>query len=177
MFMSMKEGWRQGRRVGFGFGKRSRRRMQGLHPDLVAVMELALSRSAIDFTVIEGLRSIERQRKLVKSGASRTLKSRHLTGHAIDVAPLLDGRVSWDWPLYYQIAPVIKGAAADLGVDLDWGGDWQTFKDGPHWQLSWESYAKDDLAARVRPAPAALADTADLTVFQRLGRVFQGDKV
>lgn len=134
--------------MAFKFSQRSLDRMKGVHPDLIAVMELAIQRTPIDFTVLEGVRSIERQRKLVRSGASKTMNSRHLTGHAIDIAPLAGGEVSWDWPLYHKLAPVIKGAAADLGVDIEWGGDWSSFKDGPHWQLSWATYGKDDKAAR-----------------------------
>ena len=77
------------------------------------------------------------------------MNSRHLTGHAVDIAPLDDdGEVSWAWPLYHQLAPVVKQAAKDLGVDLEWGGDWRSLKDGPHWQLSWHTYASDDMAPR-----------------------------
>ena len=134
--------------MAFSFSQRSKDRMKGLHPDIIAVMELAISRSPIDFTVLEGLRSIERQEQLYASGASKTMNSRHLTGHAIDVAPLVDGHVSWDWPLYHALAPVIKNAARELRVSLEWGGDWRTFKDGPHWQLSWGVYGKDDMTPR-----------------------------
>lgn len=132
----------------FKFGERSKLRMEGIHPDLIAVMELAIQRTPIDFTVLEGLRTLDRQKQLVAKGASKTMNSRHLTGHAIDVAPLDGKSVSWDWPLYHKLAPVIKGAADDLGVDLEWGGDWRSFKDGPHWQLSWESYGKHDMKPR-----------------------------
>lgn len=141
--------------MAFEFGARSRQRMEGLHPDLIAVMELALSRSPIDFTVVEGLRSKSRQAEMVRSGASQTMNSRHLTGHAIDIAPYVGNQVRWDWPLYHQIAPVIKQAAKDLGVPLDWGGDWSTFKDGPHWELSWGEYPSNDMTPRVRQAPQA----------------------
>lgn len=134
--------------MAFKFSQRSKDRMNGLHPDIVSVMELAIERSPIDFTVLEGLRSEERQKHLVKTGASKTMNSRHLTGHAIDVAPMLNGSVSWDWPLYHKLAPVIKQAANELGVDLEWGGDWTTFKDGPHWQLSWVTYPKGDMTPR-----------------------------
>jgi peptidoglycan L-alanyl-D-glutamate endopeptidase CwlK len=134
----------------FRFSKRSRQRLDGVHPDLVRVMELAISRSPVDFTVLEGLRTKERQRQLVDSGASKTMNSRHLTGHAVDVAPMSGGSVSWDWPLYHKLAPVIKEAAEELDVDIEWGGDWTSFKDGPHWQLSWNSYGKQDMAPRAR---------------------------
>ena len=126
--------------MAYQFSQRSLDRMQRVHPDLIIVMKRALSKSPIDFAVIEGRRTLARQKELVARGASKTLNSRHLTGHAIDVVPLDNGSVSWAWPLYHQLAPVIKQAAADLGVAIEWGGDWRTFKDGPHWQLSWDDY-------------------------------------
>jgi peptidoglycan L-alanyl-D-glutamate endopeptidase CwlK len=126
---------------GFKWSDRSLWRMKGIHPDLRRVMDRALKLVPIDITVLEGVRTKERQRQLVRKGASKTMNSRHLTGHAVDIAPLGDdGQVSWDWPLYHQIAPAIKQAAAEEGVPIEWGGDWQSFKDGPHWQLPWSSY-------------------------------------
>jgi peptidoglycan L-alanyl-D-glutamate endopeptidase CwlK len=68
------------------------------------------------------------------------MKSRHLNGHAVDLAPMIDGEVRWDWPLYHALAPIIKDAAAMEKVEIEWGGDWRTFKDGPHWQLPWKDY-------------------------------------
>lgn len=124
----------------FSFGARSLARLQGVHPDLVKVMKLAIARSPVDFSVIEGVRTIETQRKYFAAGATRTMKSRHLTGHAVDVAPYVDGQIRWDWPLYHKLAPAVKAAAKDLGIPIEWGGDWRTFKDGPHWQLPWKSY-------------------------------------
>ena len=94
----------------------------------------------LDFAVIEGLRTLERQKALVASGASTTMKSRHLDGHAVDIAPFVDGQIRWDWPLYYRLEKIVKAAAADVGVSIEWGGDWKTFKDGPHWQLPWAQY-------------------------------------
>lgn len=138
--------------MNYSFSKLSRQRMEGVHPDLIAVMELALSRSKVDFLIVEGLRTRARQAELVKSGASQTMNSRHLTGHAIDIAPYVDGAVRWDWPLFHELAPVVKQAAADLGVSIEWGGDWTTFKDGPHWQLPWAEYSADDMRPRHRRA-------------------------
>ena len=115
-------------------------KLQGVHPDLRRVMDRALQEAAIDFRVLEGLRTVTRQKQLVASGASQTMRSRHLTGHAVDIAPLVGGKVSWDWPLYYRLAPAVKLAAQAEGVPIEWGGDWTSFKDGPHWQLPWASY-------------------------------------
>lgn len=126
--------------MAFSFGQRSLDRMKGVHPDLVRVMKAALATSPIDFMVLEGVRTLTRQRQLFAAGATKTMNSRHLTGHAIDIAPLLNGKVSWDWPLYYRIAAVVKEAAKAQGVQIEWGGDWRTFKDGPHWQLPWKGY-------------------------------------
>lgn len=128
--------------MAFKFGARSKQRLAGVHPDLVKVMERAISCSPIDFTVLEGKRTLARQKQLMAAGATRTMNSRHLTGHAVDVAPLVNGTVRWDWPLYHQLALVIKKAAADLGIPIQWGGDWRSFKDGPHWELPWKGYPK-----------------------------------
>jgi peptidoglycan L-alanyl-D-glutamate endopeptidase CwlK len=103
-------------------------------------MDRALQDTALDIRVIEGLRTAARQKQLVASGASTTMRSRHLTGHAVDIAPLVGGVVRWDWPLFHRIAPAIKEAAEQEGVPLEWGGDWKSFQDGPHWQLPWASY-------------------------------------
>lgn len=114
--------------------------LHGVHPDLRRVFDRALQETPVDIRVIEGLRTLKRQRQLLASGASQTLRSRHLTGHAVDVVPLVDGKVRWDWPLYHRIAPAIKLAAQTEGVPIEWGGDWKNFKDGPHWQLPWSVY-------------------------------------
>lgn len=120
---------------------RSAKNLVGVHPDLLAVMNRAQKDSPLPFMVIEGLRTIERQRQLVASGASQTLRSRHLTGHAVDIVPLdPKGQVSWDWPLYDKLSVAVKHAAASLSIPIEWGGDWRTFKDGPHWQLPWAKY-------------------------------------
>lgn len=121
--------------MSFRFSTRSRQRMTGVHPALVEVMEEAIGRSPVDFMITEGLRSPDRQAALVRAGASRTLKSRHLTGHAVDVAALLDGKVRWDWPLFARIALAVKAAAHERGVAIVWGGDWPTLRDGPHFEL------------------------------------------
>ncbi len=124
----------------YHLSQRSRTRLRGVHSDLVAVVEAAILRTEVDFMVTEGLRDSARQALLVKAGASRTLNSRHLTGHAVDVAALIEGQVRWDWPLYGRIAEAFKTAARDLGVPLTWGGDWTRLKDGPHFELDRRAY-------------------------------------
>lgn len=119
----------------FTLSQRSRDRMKGVHPDLVKVVELAITKTTVDFVVTEGLRSVERQRQLYLAGASKTLKGRHITGHAVDLAALVGGTVRWDWPLYHKLADAMKAAAQELGVKIVWGGDWKSFPDGPHFEL------------------------------------------
>ena len=126
--------------MNFSLGKKSLLKLQGVHPDLVSVVAKAINLSEIDFTVLEGLRSKERQQELYSAGASKTLRSRHLTGHAVDLGALINGKVAWDWPLYDQVAQAMKQSAFDLGVPLTWGGDWVTFKDGPHFELPHKEY-------------------------------------
>lgn len=124
----------------FSLGPRSRARLQGVNPDLVKVVERAIKLSEVDFTVIEGVRTLDRQRKLVEAGASQTMKSRHLTGHAVDLAAWVDEQVDWSWPLYDKIAGAMKQASAQVGVPIEWGGNWTSFRDGPHFQLPWKDY-------------------------------------
>lgn len=111
-----------------------------MHPDLRKVVERAIEISEIDFTVLEGMRTLARQRQLVAAGASKTMNSRHLTGHAVDLGAMVGGKIRWDWPLYAIVAKAMKAAAKELGVPLEWGGDWRTFKDGPHFQLPFKHY-------------------------------------
>ena len=121
----------------YQLGTRSRQRLSGVHPDLVDVVKLAISISEVDFTVLEGIRNINRQRELYKAGKSTTMNSRHITGHAVDLAPW---PISWEWEDFYPIAEAMKAAAEELEIDLVWGGDWKSFPDGPHFELSRKTY-------------------------------------
>lgn len=134
----------------FYLGKRSKQRLEGLHPDLMRVVELAITMTMIDFTVLEGVRSDERQLKLFAAGATSTINSRHIVkkkeeggdgfAHAVDLGAWVGGGVRWDWPLYDKIAACMKLAAVELDIRIEWGGDWRSFKDGPHFQLPWAEY-------------------------------------
>lgn len=126
--------------MSFRLSSRSRARLVGVHPALIAVVEAAIARTPVDFIITEGLRTAERQAALIKAGASRTTRSRHLTGHAVDVAALVEGQVRWDWPLYGRIAQAFKAAALDLKTPLIWGGDWKTLRDGPHFELDRKAF-------------------------------------
>ena len=118
-------------------GNKSRRRLYGVHPDLVLVVNKAIEITTQDFTVLEGLRTAERQQQLYNTGKSKTMNSRHLTGHAVDLAPW---PITWDWDYFYPIADAMKAAADEVGVPIEWGGDWKSFPDGPHFQLPWKEY-------------------------------------
>lgn len=135
--------------------QKSLTKLEGAHPDLVRVVKRAAALSSIDFTVLEVLRTVARQKELVASGASKTMKSRHLPGangksHAVDIAPLDGGQVSWAWPQYIPLAKVMQQASKDLGIPIRWGGTWKlltdtpeistkvlskSFPDGPHFEL------------------------------------------
>lgn len=139
--------------IGFILGARSLLNLRGVHPHLVQVVKLAIKLTPIDFTVLEGTRTAKRQKQLVAQGASKTMNSRHIPfpsqvtvdgkavwGHAVDIAPYVNRRISWHWPHYHELAPAIKEAAEELGIPVEWGGDWTSFVDGPHWQLPRDKY-------------------------------------
>jgi peptidoglycan L-alanyl-D-glutamate endopeptidase CwlK len=126
------------------YSKRSLNNLKGIHPDLRRVIDRALQDGPLDFIVIEGLRTMQRQRELVASGASKTMNSRHLTGHAVDLLPIGKDGPAFDWPLYDKLGPAVKAAADAEGVEIEWGGDWTKFRDGPHFQLSWDAYPTEE---------------------------------
>lgn len=134
------------------------KKLLGVRNELVSVIRLASLSSAVPFTVIEGLRTKERQAQLVKAGASKTSNSRHLTGHAVDVWPLdpktmkpipsdsafpkgsNEARAASArlWSDLRQVAVAVKAAAKDLGVMMEHGVDWGW--DAPHHQLNRKAY-------------------------------------
>lgn len=142
--------------MAFRFSQRSIGNLQGVHPHLREVAVRALSVSAVDFVVIEGLRTLARQKQLLAAGATWTLDSRHLTGHAIDIVPWLGGKVRYDWPLYYRLAEAFRRASIDAGIKVRWGGSWtlltslpatigaqhlhKTKPDGAHFELPKADY-------------------------------------
>lgn len=119
----------------FKLGPRSTNRLSGVHPHLVAVVQRAIQLTDVDFTVLEGLRTVERQRELVAKGASTTMNSRHITGHAVDLGAMIGNQVRWDWPLYHLIAEAMRTASRELEIPIVWGGSWKSFPDGPHFEL------------------------------------------
>ena len=130
--------------MNFDLSARSRQHLQGVHDDLIQVVEQAIRETEVDFGVLEGMRNLERQQKLFMRKATLldgvTRKSRHQTGHAVDLGVFVDGELRWDWPLYHKVARAMKNAAKQLGTPLEWGGDWKRFPDGPHFQLPRKKY-------------------------------------
>lgn len=125
----------------FKLSVKSLSRLEGVHPNLVKVVKEAIKNSPIDFIVIEGLRTTETQKEYVRKGASKTMNSKHLIqkdgySHAVDLAPLVKGTIDWnDWSKFELLSQVIKQEAKQQGVNITWGGDWKSFRDGPHYQL------------------------------------------
>lgn len=126
----------------FALNPRSEKNLVGVHADLVRVVRRAAETCPddISFVVTEGVRAKNRQAELLAAGASTTMKSRHLTGHAVDMAVVVGKEVRWDFPLYARLGVLMKAAAAELGVAMEWGGDWVRLRDGPHFQLNWKAY-------------------------------------
>lgn len=151
----------------FSLGKTSLAELNGVHPDLVAVVRRAIEITVQDFAVHDGIRTIEEQRRLVETGASQTLDSRHITGHAVDLVPYVNGKLRWEWEPIHRIADAVRLAARELGIALRWGGAWdidftasedppedlvadygarrraagkKAFLDGPHYELPKAKY-------------------------------------
>ena len=109
--------------------------MEGVDPRLQEVVKLAIKLTTVDFGVSEGVRSLERQKLLYEQKKSKTMKSYHLVGKAVDVFAVVSGEVSWKAIYYHEIAIAMKAAAKKLGYTITWGGDFKAFFDAPHFQL------------------------------------------
>lgn len=121
-------------------------RLKGVHPDLRKVADAVLQVAPWPLRVTEGLRTLERQKQLVAMKASKTMNSRHLTGHAIDVVPYVDldrdGKIEteelYNKELFKQLISIAKDCAEKLGIEMTWGYDWGW--DMPHWELNRRYY-------------------------------------
>jgi peptidoglycan L-alanyl-D-glutamate endopeptidase CwlK len=110
--------------MAFKLSKRSLNNLQGVDERLVEVVKIAIEVTRVDFGVIEGLRTVERQRELVASGASQTMESKHISGRAVDLMAYIGSRASWELNLYDDIADAMKIGAMEVGVKVRWGGAW-----------------------------------------------------
>ena len=108
----------------FKLSGRSIDKLEGVKPELVEVVKKAIELTKVDFGVIEGLRTEEKQRELVAAGASQTMKSKHLTGDAVDLMAYVNGRGCWELNVYDEIADAMKEAAYELDVKILWGAAW-----------------------------------------------------
>jgi hypothetical protein len=123
----------------FRFGKRSMRKLVGVNPLLALTAMRAIGKSKYDFGVFEGIRTVKRQKKLLNEGRSWTMRSKHITGNAIDLVPYINGKYVWDGYdadlAFEEIYRVMNDEAERLGCRLVCGISWKT-KDKPHYQLS-----------------------------------------
>ena len=119
----------------FRLSNRSLNRLVGVNSSLVDVVHRAIDITEIDFGVLEGVRSLARQKILFETGASQTMNSRHITGDAVDLFAYVDGTISWEWKYYEKINEAMQKASQEEFVEIEWGGNWTTLKDGVHFQL------------------------------------------
>ena len=119
----------------FRLSEKSLKILATVDPKLQNLIKASIANSPYDFKVIEGIRTLARQKELYAQGFTKTLKSYHLRGKAVDIAVIIDGKVTWDFKFYKPVADHIKQEARKLGYIITWGGDWKTFKDGPHFQI------------------------------------------
>lgn len=122
----------------FKLGNKSYSNLIGVNPILSSIVVHAISKSKYDFTVFEGIRTHKRQKYLVDTGRSWTMRSNHLTGNAVDLVPWIDNGPRWDGynttEVFNEIHRCMMESAKEAGVELTWGGDWKT-SDKPHYEL------------------------------------------
>ena len=123
--------------MAFKFSTRSQEKLIGVDSELKEIVSLAITYTKIDFGVIEGLRTEKRQRALVESGASQTMKSKHLEGRAVDLMAYVNGRGCWELNVYDDIADAMKRAAIEIDVAVRWGAAW-TVTDIREWNGTME---------------------------------------
>lgn len=154
--------------------ERSLKNLEGLHPDLKAVFRTVLNQQD-DVVLIEGLRTAERQKELVDKGASQTMNSRHLTGHAGDLAIIRDGVFIKEFSEYKDLAKKVKDVAKYLKIPIEWGGDWKS-RDGLHFQLPWKDYpiGKQKTVASSKTIAAASAGVPLTALVPEIMKAIEG---
>jgi peptidoglycan L-alanyl-D-glutamate endopeptidase CwlK len=125
----------------YKFGTKSKERLATVHPDLQKLFNAAISTSPYDFSITEGVRSLERQKELLEAGKSTTMNSRHLKGNAVDIAVFVEGKLTWDFKYYKEVSDHIKALSKSMQIPIVWGGDWKSFIDGVHYELDRKFYA------------------------------------
>lgn len=119
----------------YNFSKTSIEKLQTVDTRLQELFKKAIINSPYDFCITEGIRTLEKQKEYVAKGVSKTLNSKHLTGKAVDIAVIVNNKITWEWKYYKEVADHIKAVAEEFRLKITWGGDWKTFKDGPHFEL------------------------------------------
>jgi len=119
----------------YKFSERSKKKLETVDVRLQNLMNVAIKESPYDFGITEGIRTLKRQKELFAEGKTKTLKSYHLVGKAVDIKIYVNGEITWDFKYYKEVADCVKEVAKKLGYVITWGGDWKTFKDGPHFQI------------------------------------------
>ena len=123
--------------MAYKLSTKSQERLIGVEPELKEIVYEAIKVTKVDFGVIEGLRTEEKQKQLVESGASQTMKSKHLEGRAVDLMAYIGGRGSWELNVYDEIADAMKEAAIKVDVAVRWGAAW-TVTDIREWKGTME---------------------------------------
>jgi len=129
----------------FKLSKKSLEHLNEVHPDLQKLVHRTIQITPVDFGIVDGLRTVNQQKENVAKGASQTMRSRHLTGHAVDFGAYVgseykNGDTQEEYKLYEQIAEAFKKASLELDIPIIWGGDWKTLKDGGHIELDRRRY-------------------------------------
>jgi len=147
----------------YTLGQASLKELAGVHPKLVAVVKRAIQITTQDFSVHDGLRTMEEQKRYVATGVSKTMNSMHRTqpdgyGHAVDLVPYINGKLRWEWPAIYPIAVAVREAARELDVDIRWGGHWGRLGDIAATSQSMNKAVQDYVAARRKAGKSAFID-------------------
>lgn len=119
---------------------RSLKNLEGVHPDLRAVVMRAIEITEYDFGVTCGKREDEEQEEMFANGSSLTLKSKHLIqvdgfSHAVDLSCYVNGKITWEHKYFRKIIQAMMTAAIELGIQIKAGGLWRDFLDSPHFEL------------------------------------------
>ena len=133
--------------MGYSLSQRSIDRMDGVDERLVACVKRAIELTEMDFGVTQGLRTIEEQEALVAKGASKTMKSKHIDGLAVDLMAYVNGRGCWELNVYDEIADAMKAAAQELDVPIRWGAAWH-INDIREWEGTMEEAMNDYIDTR-----------------------------
>ena len=133
--------------MSFKLSQRSLDRLDSVDPDLIKVVKYAIGVTKVDFGVIEGVRTLEKQKELVAAGASKTMNSKHLKGLAVDLMAYVGGRGCWELKVYDDIADAMNQGAIEYGVPIVWGASWH-IRNIADWEGTMEEAMNDYIDTR-----------------------------